>query len=699
MPPKTTPPTSDAALAKDALVMYENDGVPLLAAILDRRKEKYLLLNQRGREVEMTPDRLYPLATSLPATCTTTVERTAQLQALAQQGEKRAAEISIQELWSLVLDENRDYSCSELCALYFGTIEPLTHLGLRYALLADRIYFKRRKEIFEPRPKSTADELHHAEELQRRKLELQELTVQAFAALRKDPQAGLPAAVADNVRLLEDVAAGNETLDNQRHRDARELLALCCERLKIDVHGSPQERTARFLEQVGHFNDRTNLTIIRLRPPLSFSEIALKEAEELRSKVAAIEHDKTLPSDSTARRDLTGIRSITIDDASTRDMDDALSFEQLVDGFRFGIHISDVASVIPDGSRLDLEARQRATSIYCADRTIHMLPDTLAQDGLSLIQAAVRPCLSCIFETNRNFEIRHSEIVPTLIRVQERLTYEDADERLDREDFELTTLYGMAAAHEVQRIQSGGTKINKREALVVVNDDGSLKLIEVDEDGPARRLVAEMMVMANGLYADFAKEHRLPIAYRRQEPPDPHDASRYSGLPEGPARDYAIRTTLKKSIISLEPGFHATLGLQAYSQVTSPIRRWLDLAAQRQIAHFLRHGTALYTAEQFQKLLEDVDEGLNRATIITRETRRFWLLRYLELLNREKVALEGTVIRTDLKHPIAELERIYLPLMFKPLGDVNVGDHVHLKVTSLNPLFDSVRLEQITAPV
>src|SRR5690606_17155210 len=125
-----------------------------------------------------------------------------------------------------------------------------------------------------------------------------------------------------------------------------------------------------------------------------------------------------------------GLRTYTIDDETTEDMDDALSIEQTESGYRLGIHISDVASFIPIGSALDEESKRRATSIYCPERTVHMLPEELAEGILSLRKDEPRRCISCICSLTHEFELKNFEIRPTLIRVTERYTYEEVERML-----------------------------------------------------------------------------------------------------------------------------------------------------------------------------------------------------------------------------------------------------------------------------
>jgi len=219
-----------------------------------------------------------------------------------------------------------------------------------------------------------------------------------------------------------------------------------------------------------------------------------------------------------------------------------------------------------------------------------------------------------------------------------------------------------------------------------------------------------MMVLGNALLASFAVEKHLPVVFRRQDPPDEEPGTPASNqqpdagdaAAQKPAADYAGRAKLKKSSVGLEPGLHSGLGLDAYLQGTSPIRRYVDLCNQRQILAALQVGSARFSRAEMEEILYSTEEPLSTATAVSRETRRFWLMRYLsqriERKGKEGRIITGTVLRTDMKFPLIELDEVFMPTPVKCAGPVKPGDRVTLRISSVEPQQDYLRLEHVVEP-
>jgi exoribonuclease-2 len=378
-------------------------------------------------------------------------------------------------------------------------------------------------------------------------------------------------------------------------------------------------------------------------------------------------------------------------------MDDALSLEQTVSGWELGIHITDVSFAVHPGTALDASARRRATSLYCADQTVNMLPELLSEEGLSLKQGAVRPCLSAIVSLTPDFEVERTEVVPTFIKVSERYSYDDVDRLLDEGEPTLLVLHEIASACESRRIEQGANRVHRREAVPFLEQDGTIRLLEIDEDSPARSLVAEMMVLGNSVMADFAVQHAIPTLFRGQERPDDVEASatRDSVAPEGPAKDFSVRVKLKKSTVGFEAKFHSGLGLNAYIQATSPIRRYLDLCHQRQFISYLKSGEPWISQQEFESIVAEVETCLQAAQVASRETRRYWLLRYLEQRPKKK-PIEGTIVRLDLKSPLVELDEVYISTFIRGPKGLKLGSRVTLAISAVDPAADYLRLDLLS---
>ena len=672
-----TPADSDVGV----LIQYEDDSQALLGVVTGTKKERLIILNIRGRELELARARVHVFPGRIPSSLTTAKARTEYLEKLSRDAEDAAAKIELEELWSVAVEESRNYSVNELASLCFGKEDLLSCVALRTLLIREKVFFKRDKDDFAPRPAATVEDLKKAEIVKQKKHRLKEQTIQIFRERIKNPKLSLPDEIMENIILLEDTAASVHGMDPGRQKEAKELIQMCFQALNLPDIGHPNERAFAILEKIGHFNRDTNLPFIRYGIPTIFPAEVVAQADTLPLK------------DAYKREDLIKLECVTIDDVSTRDMDDALSLEYVGNAYRLGIHITDVGSFIPNGSALDSEARRRATSIYAADRTVNMLPEGLAENGFSLIEGAERPCLSTIFELDEQFEIKSYRVASTIIKSAKRLTYDEVDEALEREDRLLCDLYAIAAGWEARRLHSGAMRVQKREVVPFLRESGKIELLEIDETSPSRMLVSEMMVLANAHLAEFCAANKIPVLFRGQERPDDDQLESDQGVPEGPAKDFAARGKLKKSTTGFSPMRHAGLGLDAYLQATSPIRRYMDLCHQQQVLSFLRDGKPHYTQSEMETITAQVEENLQAAGAASKETRRYWLLRYLEQRDR-KTTITGTVVRTDLKTPLVELDEVYATFFCKGKKELKVGDVIQVKIASIDPRNDYIKLEE-----
>ncbi|MBN8550369.1 MAG: RNB domain-containing ribonuclease [Deltaproteobacteria bacterium] len=679
----------DSGLQAGALVVYENDGRPLVAAILSFKNQKYQVLNQRGREAELPAARMHLLPGKLPAQATTTQEKANYLEGLVAQATSAAEKLDLGEIWSFVASEEKDYSTEELSTLYHGNNEIVAHLALHLALLGDRIFFKRKDAGFSPRPAEIVDDLKKSEQSRVERQRIQDLLLSTIKERIRNPKAPIPDELQPTLHLLFEVAAAVPELDNNRLKDAKDLVDLCAEKLSLVLQGNRDVRAFQLLEAAHLAGPNTNLAFVRNRYALNYPSDVVTEAAAL--KVPSRIED--FPSDEQSKRqDLTALECFTIDDISTRDMDDAVSIERTRDGYRLGIHISDVASIVPLGSALDRDALARATSIYAPERAVNMFPPELAENKLSLVQGEVRAALSCMIEVDRSYHITGSTVVPSLIKVTQRYTYDDVDLLLENPNSELNSVYNIASVLEAHRISEGALKMGKREIQIVLDENGDFRMIEIDENSTSRSLVGELMVLANTIFAQFGVDHGLPLIFRGQEGPD-GDLADLPVVPEGPAADYLVRSKLKKSFTSVRPVRHSSLALDAYIQATSPIRRYADIVNQRQILEMIFRGKAFYSAQECAALIEKLESPLGLANMITKETRRFWLLRALEKLSEKTTRFHGTVLRTDLKNPLVELHELVMPVLVKMHRPVKPGDEIEIDLIKVDARSDYLRLE------
>jgi exoribonuclease-2 len=689
MPKKSNFPESGStdSLRASSIVMYENDNSALLACVQDFKKGKYIILNQKGRELELASNRLYSFHSLIPAEFSSKDSKAAYLEKLFNTAKESAPGISIEDLWSMINQENRGYSCFELAKNYLGDLTPEQHIAFRLALLSDKIFFKRKAEEFYPRPLETVEQMKAGEADRRKKQEAEQKAYSIFKNKINDPSIEIPSEIMPLIHSMEEVAAEAGNIDPNKVRDVRDFLHNFCEENGIQLSGANSERVYNFLRLINHFDNFTNLSLLRHRLQIEHSAEAIKEASEI--EVKSVLEDAE-------RLDLTALDCFTIDDNSTKDMDDAISLEYLGDGYRLGIHISDVASAIRPHSALDKASSYRLTSLYLPDRIINMLPEELSHNKISLLKDEIRPAVSFLMQVDRNYKILSCEVKLSRLKVKNRYNYDEVNFLLEKpEEHAFEVLHNITATHEMQRIEHGAIQLHKKEAYVIIKDKNNLELQEIDENSPSRRLISELMVISNSNLAAFAKANSIPFIYRTQERPDKDNRPTKSKSSESPSGDIASRMNLKKSLNTTVPKMHAGLGIDLYCQATSPIRRFLDSCNQRQIVSFLKTGEAFYSEKDLKTILFESDEDLQRYNVINRESKRFWILKYLEMHVFRKHDINGTVVRTDLRTPLVELEDVYIAVPVKLDGNISAGDKLKLKIAGINPAFDYLKLEQV----
>ncbi|QEY33388.1 RNB domain-containing ribonuclease [Synechococcus sp. RSCCF101] len=387
----------------------------------------------------------------------------------------------------------------------------------------------------------------------------------------------------------------------------------------------------RLLVELGHW-DRHALRCMEGSAWLDgFSET--QEAEAQRLCEAAGEEQ---PGDR-ERRDLCGLRCFTLDDPGTEEIDDAVGISTTPEGEELiWVHIADPARLIEPGSPLDREARRRATSLYLASGTIPMFPMALARGPFSLRQGLRCPAFSAAIRLGPEGALQSVQLMRSWIRPTYRLSYEEGQELLELAppgDDDLLRLERLLDRHRQHRVTRG--------ALLMEQNEGRLRseegraLVEVVEPSRARSLVAEAMILMGEAAAHAAIEERLCLPFRGQVPAELPPETELLALPAGPVRHCAIRRCLSRGVMAATPQAHFSLGLPAYVQATSPIRRYTDLVCHRQLQAGLAGAAAMDEAE-LRALLDDLDPPLRQASQIAREDQRHWQQVWFEQHARDR---------------------------------------------------------------
>jgi exoribonuclease II len=665
----TTSTKTDAkAQWRGTVVEFFVDKKLTTGVCLEAKGERFLLLTEGDREINLPESRFLHVAPHALNAQKGRDELIQSLREIARRREELRGRIDPGEVWDLVWAEPEAYDCTFLAGLVFGEEVTPDHTAAMYrACWDDTIHFSRKGDSFVPNHPETVEQLLH----QKIRKEQREHELTAAAAFVKAVWEGHIPALAEVaaqeswIELLKEYALHDT--EAPRYRLARDLL----NRAEVTAADAP----FRLLVRLGVWDEDENLLLLRLGIPTSFRAEVLDEAEHaareaLERKTAGID----------LRQDLTPIHTLSIDSELTHDIDDALSYE-LADGLIIlGIHIADPATVIRPDTLLDREARDRATSIYFPEGKIPMLPPLLSEAALSLVAGEVRPALSMLVTLTLEGEIVDYQITPSLIRVDERLTYEDADARIGH-DSRLTQGFEIAQRLRQARFDSGAIALPIPQVDVFVDRHKQITVRRIDREAPSQILVSELMILANSLVGQFCAQRQIPIVYRGQTAPR---ETFPNSLTYDPVVHYRQQRAMNPARIGLEPTRHSSLGVEMYTTFTSPLRRYVDLLSHRQLHAYLERAEPLYSEEQLKTILTEVEAALSRASAVEHERRRYWLWRYLG--QRQGEVFTGIVLdrfpRNYLLMLPEVMQEVDVPVGSKELAP---GEHVKVRIESVQP--------------
>ena len=587
----------------------------LCAVVLEVKHQRLRLLTENNREVNLSASRLLYRD---KARLDLSMGRSRMVDALKEMANKRRAlidKVLIREVWEVLTAEQQWVDLETMTAFCFPDGPNGDHQSaVVRALFEDRLYFKFNPERFFPNSEEQVERLsaQRNEEARRQRIIenggdwLIRFISRAAPAAADDAPPPEVLDVLKSYYLFE-----KESPDQSLARGMLERAGL----------GEP-EALFPILVKLGVFEENENIQLLRLGAPVAFPPAVLQQARELIAASTARVADSR-------REDLTGLALITIDGQSTLDFDDALSLETTSDGYRLGVHISDVAHYVRKDDPTDQEARERGSSIYMADHKISMLPPALAEGLCSLRAGDVRPAISTLVDLGPDMEIRGCRILPSLVRVQSQLSYYDVNLMADQ-DPQVIALRGIARKFRDMRLSADAVHISVPEINLWIGENGEVNLNRVNRESPGRMLVAEIMIMANWLMARFLAEHKMPAIFRSQ--PEPRE--RLYRREEGTLfQNWMQRRLLNRFVLGHAAEKHSGLGLDAYVTATSPIRKYFDLVTQRQVRAVFGLENP-YSIAEIDGIMRMLELPMSRVFKLQTGRQRYWLLKHLEAAGR-----------------------------------------------------------------
>ncbi len=644
-------------------IAYRHGHELKVGKVIRDQKGKLLVADQGGRTESVKAD---AVVVRFPA-----ISAPDNVEELAQRIEREAQSIDAELLWEIFVDSAGEFDAERAADEFFGGASPLQTAAASKALLDDQLHFRRKGRFFLPRPRSEVDDLKHRERREAERAALQERAIvflkQVLSGVQPPPKV---------TAELQPVIAGIESyMFRNEGQEAEKLLTDLAGRRTV------RETGLEILRRLGCLRPGQDPQLLLYGVVADFSKTVMEKAEAL----TPFRVDSALAQ----RRDFQHWSVFSIDDDSTREVDDALSLRPAEDGsLEMGIHIADPSELVRKGDRIDRAAAERALTLYLATCTVTMLPERIGCHLASLEVGQVRPSLSLLVRIDGAGKLCDFTIERGIVQLQRRLSYEQADAILlapePAEDvfpeYALHRLSALAGLFRVSRREQGALIFPRPEIMVSVADD-QISVRKTSSESPSRILVEEMMILANRLVAEFALSRNIPIIYRTQppprepvEPPRPYDPVLF---------DRAVRM-MRPTRFSTHPQPHSSLALDVYTQITSPLRRFNDLAIHRQLAAHLHEEPAPYTATELIEVMGQAEKVERENKRIEREVTNFWVLEHLrrDCQNRQ---LAATVVDPAGRLRLAELDDFMVRGILQGAENAPPGSRLQVRVVEVQP--------------
>ncbi|WP_405294516.1 ribonuclease R [Algibacter sp. Ld11] len=396
---------------------------------------------------------------------------------------------------------------------------------------------------------------------------------------------------------------------------------------------SPNGKVLKVLGKPGEHNTEIHAILAEYGLPMEFPHEVEEYANNLDTSITQEEISK--------RRDMRKDLTFTIDPKDAKDFDDALSFEVLDNGlYEIGIHIADVSHYLQEGTVLDDEAYERATSVYLVDRVVPMLPEVLSNKACSLRPHEEKLTFSAVFQMNDKCEIKNEWFGRTVTYSDARFAYEEAQAVIESKTSTIpkeVSLTGeayntdqkiadailkmdeLAKLMRGKRMSSGAISFDKVEVKFNLDENANPIGVFFKTSKDANKLIEEFMLLANRKVSEFVgkKDPKKTFVYRVHDEPDESKLSNLQNVVSkfGYKLDFKDRKSVSSSLNNLLKNVngkkeqnlvdtltirtmskaeytthnigHYGLAFDYYSHFTSPIRRYPDVMAHRLLQQYL----------------------------------------------------------------------------------------------------------------
>jgi exoribonuclease-2 len=631
-----------------------------VAYVRKQERDRLHVVDPRGRNLSVHGDRVVIVHRPAPEGEFPSIARQ-----ISEKIAARQSEIDVELLWQSVGGTHRELESTELAELFFAEASPEAASAVFRALCEDNLFFKRKGAQFQPKTEEQVGTELVRRQRERERKDFREHASTIITRLLKKTGGALPEGSGKIIDRIQNWL---------RYRTGDEVGTLLEE-----IAGAARARDAAYeiLLRAGKVDPSTDRFLVIAGIDSEFPA-ALKEAA---AQLAPYTHVA-------GRLDLQYLPAFTIDDEDTREVDDALTVTQQENEITVGIHIADVSAFVRKGDQLDIEAAKRGATIYLPNTSVVMFPQRLSTNLASLNTGEPRPAYTVEVRFDEAGNRLGYRIALSTIGVARRWSYDEADRALAAGDISLATLHRIAKQLHDSRAARGAITFRRPELKIRVHGS-EIEVKAIDPNSPSRFIVSEMMILANGLSADFASVNALPVIYRIQEPREAL-AAEETPIIEALAFE-KLRKTFKRSRLSLTPGLHSGLGLSAYTQASSPIRRYADLITQRQFTARLQGQEIPYGREELLRILAGAESAEQENRALEDRSTNYWLLEYLARYRKDE-RLAAIVI--DAKGNI-ELKDYYLRAKLAGVNKAQPGMTVEVQIEAIDPARGEVRFRVI----
>ncbi|MCD9574726.1 ribonuclease R [Flavobacterium soyae] len=436
---------------------------------------------------------------------------------------------------------------------------------------------------------------------------------------------------------------------------------------------SPFGTVIRVLGKPGEHNTEIHAILAEYGLPADFPVEVEVFAQKLDTSIQESEIAK--------RRDMRDTLTFTIDPKDAKDFDDALSFKKLENGnFEIGIHIADVSYYLEEGTILDDEAYQRATSVYLVDRVVPMLPEVLSNFACSLRPNEEKYTFSAVFEVSPASQVINQWFGRTVIYSDQRFAYEEAQYIIETKDNTIPAdisitgesyvvsdeiveatlkLDELAKILRKKRMQQGAISFDKVEVKFNLNEEGEPEGVYFKISKDANHLIEEFMLLANRKVAEYIGKQKKTFVYRIHDEPNEDKLiamqtviakfgykidfrnkgdiakslnslmEEVNGKKEQNLIDTLAIRSMSKAKYSTDNIGHYGLAFDYYSHFTSPIRRYPDVMVHRLLQYYLDGGASV-DEETYETKSLHCSNMENLATNAERDSIKYMQVKYMQ---------------------------------------------------------------------